>query len=441
MSPNEVICHGIPDKRPFEDGDIINLDVTVYTREGFHADLNETFLVGDVDADSLRLGVCPDPSPRSSRASSTMALLTTSPFHHFTTSPPIFNSKITTSVECAYECLRAAISMCKPGALYRDIGPTIDAVAREYRCGVNRTYCGHGIGRLFHTNPNVPHYAGNKAKGVMAVGHTFTIEPMVTLGKWKDVSWPDNWTAVTVDGKRSAQVRSLSLHFLLSFFLFCSCPPSFLLLSSPHFCQLARVCAKQFEHTMVVTETGVEILTARPGWPTDRLDAWDRSAWQRPGKDEARKLVRLSTMGFSHGLHALLLSRLSSRTHVCAHVDTLARTRTRTRTRTRMHTRTPTSHSNSSRKRPVRWTRTTSPCAISMVPPPQAARRPSARLRCGRWGWIRSRERSVMAGLESRRRPQRRRRRRTDVPSGIFARNFVYRISYIMTLACPFRIL
>ena len=63
MSPNEVICHGIPDKRPFEDGDIINLDVTVYTREGFHADLNETYLVGDVDADSLRLGVCPAPLP------------------------------------------------------------------------------------------------------------------------------------------------------------------------------------------------------------------------------------------------------------------------------------------------------------------------------------------------------------------------------------------
>ena len=77
VSPNEVICHGIPDKRPFDDGDIVNLDVTIYTKEGYHSDLNETFLVGNVDEDSRRL------------------------------------------VECAYECLRAAIAHCRPGVLYR----------------------------------------------------------------------------------------------------------------------------------------------------------------------------------------------------------------------------------------------------------------------------------------------------------------------------------
>lgn len=86
-------------------------------------------------------------------------------------------------------------------------------------------YCGHGIGELFHTAPNIPHYTKNKAVGVMKAGHTFTIEPMINAGTWKDTSWPDEWTAVTRDGASSAQ----------------------------------------FEHTMVVTEDGVEILTAKDG--------------------------------------------------------------------------------------------------------------------------------------------------------------------------------
>ena len=102
------------------------------------------------------------------------------------------------------------------------------------------TYCGHGIGRQFHTSPNVPHYANNKAKGTMKVGHIFTIEPMINLGVDGDLLWPDNWTAVTKDGKRSAQ----------------------------------------FEHTMVVTETGCELLTARVGEPTDRIE-WTREKFQR----------------------------------------------------------------------------------------------------------------------------------------------------------------
>ena len=131
----------------------------------------------------------------------------------------------------------------KPGALFRDYGNTIEKVAKQYKCQVVKTYCGHGINQLFHTVcspqaclstlsnilanrlkvPNVPHYAKNKAVGEAKPGMCFTIEPMITLGSHRDKTWPDDWTSVTVDGKRTAQ----------------------------------------FEHTLLVTETGVEILTAR----------------------------------------------------------------------------------------------------------------------------------------------------------------------------------
>lgn len=113
-------------------------------------------------------------------------------------------------------------------------------MAKAAKCSVVTTYCGHGIGRLFHTAPNIPHYPANKAKGTMKPGHVFTIEPMINLGYSKDVLWPDDWTAVTKDGSRSSQ----------------------------------------FEHTMVVTETGVELLTARVGDPTDRM-IWNQSTFQR----------------------------------------------------------------------------------------------------------------------------------------------------------------
>jgi len=179
-SINEVICHGIPDSRPLEDGDIINIDVTVY-KHGFHADLNETYLVGNVDEAGKAL------------------------------------------VRTSFECLEHAIQTVKPGMLYRDVGAVISRHAQKNNCSVVRTYCGHGVGQLFHTAPNVPHYAKNKAVGVMKPGHIFTIEPMINEGKWQDTMWPDDWTAVTIDGKRSAQ----------------------------------------FEHTLLVTETGVEVLTRR----------------------------------------------------------------------------------------------------------------------------------------------------------------------------------
>jgi methionyl aminopeptidase len=123
---------------------------------------------------------------------------------------------------------------------YRDIGEAIAPVAKKAKCSIVTTYCGHGIGSLFHTAPNVPHYPKNKAKGTMQPGHIFTIEPMINLGQHRDVLWPDDWTAVTADGSRSAQ----------------------------------------FEHTMLVTENGVELLTAKPGEPIDRIE-WTREKFQR----------------------------------------------------------------------------------------------------------------------------------------------------------------
>uniref|UniRef100_A0A8P4KGT7 Methionine aminopeptidase n=1 Tax=Dicentrarchus labrax TaxID=13489 RepID=A0A8P4KGT7_DICLA len=180
-SVNEVICHGIPDRRLLQEGDILNVDITVY-HNGFHGDLNETFYVGEMDEEAKKL------------------------------------------VETTYECLMQAIDSVKPGVRYRELGNIIQKHAQANGFSVVRSYCGHGIHRLFHTAPNVPHYAKNKAVGVMKPGHVFTIEPMICEGGWQDETWPDGWTAVTRDGKRSAQ----------------------------------------FEHTLLVTETGCEILTRRP---------------------------------------------------------------------------------------------------------------------------------------------------------------------------------
>ncbi|XP_065324045.1 methionine aminopeptidase 1-like isoform X2 [Gordionus sp. m RMFG-2023] len=179
-SVNEIICHGIPDERPLEDGDIVNVDITVY-HDGFHGDLNETFFVGNVDEASKKL------------------------------------------VKVTYECLSKAIELVKPGVKYRDIGNVIQKIANQNGVSVVKSFCGHGIHKVFHTLPNVPHYAKNKTTGVMQPGHSFTIEPMINQGTWRDIIWPDEWTAATQDGKRSAQ----------------------------------------FEHTLLVTETGCEILTIR----------------------------------------------------------------------------------------------------------------------------------------------------------------------------------
>mmetsp|Transcript_4152 Transcript_4152/g.8533 ORF Transcript_4152/g.8533 Transcript_4152/m.8533 type:complete len:390 (-) Transcript_4152:145-1314(-) len=179
-SVNEVICHGIPDARPLQEGDVVNVDVTA-NLNGYHGDLNETFCVGKVDDETKKL------------------------------------------VRVALECLEKAIAICKPGVRYREVGEVVTRHASQHNLSVVRTYCGHGIGDLFHCAPNIPHYARNKAVGMMKPGQTFTIEPMINQGSWRDRTWPDGWTAVTEDGKNSAQ----------------------------------------FEHTLLITETGVEVLTAR----------------------------------------------------------------------------------------------------------------------------------------------------------------------------------
>lgn len=199
VSPNEVICHGIPDCRPIEEGDIVNLDISIF-HKGFHSDLNETFFIGQCDADSHRL------------------------------------------VETAYNALLAGANEIRPGMLYRDLGNYIHAVVGRNNCSIVNNYCGHGVGELFHGPPKVPHYRKNKAKGIMRPGHVFTIEPMVNLGSsGRDDLWPDDWTAITKDGKRSAQ----------------------------------------FEQTFLVTETGVEVLTHRPGTDIHRLPDYNPEMFQR----------------------------------------------------------------------------------------------------------------------------------------------------------------
>jgi methionyl aminopeptidase len=161
-SVNEVICHGIPDSRPLEDGDIVNLDVTVYL-DGMHGDCSATFLVGDVDAAGHRL------------------------------------------VQVARECLARGIASVKPGRPISEIGRAIEAHASRHGYGVVRAYCGHGIGESFHTALQIPHHFDPSLKRVMEPGMTFTIEPMITEGTWEDALWNDGWTAVTADGERSAQ--------------------------------------------------------------------------------------------------------------------------------------------------------------------------------------------------------------------------------------------
>ncbi|EJT96647.1 methionine aminopeptidase [Dacryopinax primogenitus] len=179
-SVNEVICHGIPDQRKLQEGDIVNLDISLYYK-GFHSDLNETYAVGKIDDESQKL------------------------------------------IDTTRTCLDEAIAMCKPGALFRDIGKLIEPIAKANGCSVVRSYTAHGVNQNFHCAPTFPHYAKNKAWGAMKPGMTFTIEPMINLGTWHDTHWPDNWTAVTQDGKRSAQ----------------------------------------FEETLLITEHGCEVLTAR----------------------------------------------------------------------------------------------------------------------------------------------------------------------------------
>jgi methionyl aminopeptidase len=177
-SINEVICHGIPDDRALIDGDIVNLDVTIFL-DGVHGDTNATYAVGRIDPASADL------------------------------------------VAVTRECLDRGIAAVKPGHQVREIGRAIQAHAEDHGYGVVRAFVGHGVAEQFHTDLQIPHYDDPRATTVIEPGMTFTIEPMITMGAWQHEIWPDNWTAVTVDRKRTAQ----------------------------------------FEHTLLVTDDGAEILT------------------------------------------------------------------------------------------------------------------------------------------------------------------------------------
>jgi methionyl aminopeptidase len=177
-SLNEVICHGIPDDTVIEDGDIVNIDITAYIG-GVHGDTNATFLAGDVDEESRLL------------------------------------------VERTREATMRGIKAVAPGRQLNVIGRVIESYARRFGYGVVRDFTGHGIGTTFHSGLIVPHFDDPDADLVMEAGMTFTIEPMLTLGTISYDMWPDGWTAVTRDRKRTAQ----------------------------------------FEHTVLVTPDGHEILT------------------------------------------------------------------------------------------------------------------------------------------------------------------------------------
>lgn len=177
-SINEVICHGIPDTRQLLDGDIINIDVTVYI-DGVHGDNSCTFLVGDVDENSRML------------------------------------------VAETYVSMMEGIRTVRNGSKVHDIGRAIERHARAHNLGVVREFIGHGVGTEFHSDLQIPHYYDPRARTELTTGMTFTVEPMLTLGDPSLYLWDDDWTALTMDGRRSAQ----------------------------------------FEHTLVVTESGHELLT------------------------------------------------------------------------------------------------------------------------------------------------------------------------------------
>jgi methionyl aminopeptidase len=177
-SLNEVICHGIPDDTVISDGDIVNVDITAYIG-GVHGDTNATFLAGDVAEESRQL------------------------------------------VERTQEAMMRGIRAVVPGRPLNAVGRVIESYARRFGYGVVRDFTGHGIGRTFHSGLVVPHFDDPAVREIMEPGMTFTIEPMLTLGTIEYDIWPDGWTVLTADRKRTAQ----------------------------------------FEHTLLVTADGYEILT------------------------------------------------------------------------------------------------------------------------------------------------------------------------------------
>ncbi|WP_460967475.1 type I methionyl aminopeptidase [Pedococcus soli] len=178
-SVNEVICHGIPDSRPLEDGDIVNIDITAFIG-GVHGDTDATYLCGEVDEESRQL------------------------------------------VERTHEAMMRGIKAAVPGREINIIGRVIQSYAKRFGYGVVRDFTGHGIGTAFHGGLIIPHYdAAPSYATIIEPGMTFTIEPMLNLGTPDWDMWDDGWTVVTKDRRRSAQ----------------------------------------FEHTILITENGNEILT------------------------------------------------------------------------------------------------------------------------------------------------------------------------------------
>lgn len=177
-SVNEVICHGIPDSRPLEDGDLVKIDLTAYV-DGVHGDNCATYFCGEVDEESRLL------------------------------------------TERTEEAMNRAIRAVRPGRQVNVIGRVIESYAKRFGYGVVRDYTGHGVHTAFHSGLVIPHYDEPRYDTVIQPGMTFTIEPMITLGTHEWTMWDDDWTVLTTDGSRCAQ----------------------------------------FEHTVVVTETGAEVLT------------------------------------------------------------------------------------------------------------------------------------------------------------------------------------
>ena len=177
-SVNEVICHGIPDSRPLADGDIVNVDVTIFL-DGVHGDTSVTFAVGDLTDHDRML---------------------------------VAETRV---------AMDEGIAAVAPGQPVHAIGRAIERHARRHGLGIVREFIGHGIGTEFHSGLQVPHYHDPRASTILVPGMTFTVEPMLTLGDPSCGMWDDDWTAVTLDGRRTAQ----------------------------------------FEHTVLVTEEGVELLT------------------------------------------------------------------------------------------------------------------------------------------------------------------------------------
>jgi methionyl aminopeptidase len=181
ISPNHIVCHGIPGDKTLENGDITNIDITVIV-DGWHGDTSRMFYVGDVGVKGRKL------------------------------------------VETTYACMMKGIELVKPGVSLGDIGNAIQTLAEANRYSVVRDFCGHGVGKIFHSPPSVLHY-GKPGSGMkLKQGMIFTVEPMINAGRYEVKVLSDNWTAVTRD-------RSLSA---------------------------------QFEHSIGVTENGYEIFTLSP---------------------------------------------------------------------------------------------------------------------------------------------------------------------------------